>query len=160
MIIQLPAARNRRGISVSRLGRARNMLCETLERRLTIAEVAREAALSPCQFIRTFRAVFGETPHQVRIHARLELAKRMLATGDDTVTEICEAAGFASLGTFSHLFARRIGASPSAFRRQLRAQVQVPEDLQRTLYPGCFTLMAYWPDLSKRNFQEAPAPRF
>jgi len=145
---------------VARLGRAREMLCEALNRRLTIAEVAREAALSPYQFIRTFKAVFGETPHQVRIQARLELAKRMLAMSDDPVTEICGAAGFASLGSFSHLFSQRIGASPSVFRRQLRARVQVPEDVQRTLYPGCFTLMAYWPDLSKRNFQEAPAARF
>jgi AraC-like DNA-binding protein len=133
-----------RNLSVARLGHARDMLCETLDRRLTIAEVAREAALSPCHFIRTFKAVFGETPHQVRIHARLELAKHMLIAGDDPVTEICEAAGFASLGTFSHLFTRRVGASPSAFRRRLRAQVQVAEDLQRILYPGCFTLMGYW----------------
>jgi AraC-like DNA-binding protein len=145
---------------VARLGRARDMLCETLDRRLTIPEVAREAALSPYQFIRTFKAVFGETPHQVRIHARLELAKRMLVMGDDPVTEICDAAGFASLGTFSHLFARRVGASPSAFRRQLRAQVQVAEDLPRILYPGCFALMGYWPAPAKRNFQEAPAPGF
>jgi AraC-like DNA-binding protein len=134
-----------RNLSVARLGRARDMLCETLDRRLPIAEVAREAALSPYQFIRTFKAVFGETPHQVRIHARLELAKHMLVAGDDPVTEICEAAGFASLGTFSHLFSRRVGTSPSVFRRRLRAQVQVAEDLQRILYPGCFTLMAHWP---------------
>lgn len=146
---------------MTRLARARDMLSGTLDRRLTIPEVAREAALSPYQFIRAFKAVFGETPHQVRIHARLELAKRMLITSDEPVTEICDAAGFASLGTFSHLFARRVGSSPSAFRRQLRTQVQVGDILPITLYPGCFSLMAFWPDpLQKRNFQEASPPRF
>jgi AraC-like DNA-binding protein len=146
---------------MARLARARDMLSGTLDRRLTIADVAREAALSPYQFIRMFKGVFGETPHQVRIHARLELAKRMLIASDAPVTEICEAAGFSSLGTFSHLFARRVGASPSVFRRQLRIQVQVGDVLPATLYPGCFSLMAFWPDApTKRNFQEAPPVRF
>lgn len=150
---------------MTRLGRAREMLCDTLDRPLTVPEVAREAAMSPYQFIRTFKAVFGETPHQTRIGARLELAKRLLIAGDDSVTEICGAAGFASLGTFSSLFARRVGVPPSAFRR--RARIQVPEEILRTFYPGCFSLMAYWPDPKpdpkpepKRNFQEAPAARF
>jgi AraC-like DNA-binding protein len=144
MIALLPV-RTARSVALARLGRARDRLCETLDQRLTIPDVAREARLSPYQFIRTFKAVFGETPHQVRIHARLELARRMLILGDAPVTEICDAAGFASLGTFSHVFAQRVGVSPSAFRRQARAQVQVAADLERVFYPGCFTLMAYWP---------------
>jgi AraC-like DNA-binding protein len=132
--------------SVRRLSRARDMLCQGLDQKLTLDQVAREAALSPGRFIRSFKAVFGETPHQVRITARLELAKRLLITDSAPVTEICAAAGFASLGTFSHVFARRTGSSPSAFRRQARTLVQVPETLPLKLYPGCFSLMGYWPD--------------
>ncbi len=68
------------------------------------------------------------------------------------VTEICAASGFASLGTFSHVFAQRVGVAPSAFRREARALVQVPETLPLKLYPGCLTLMAYLPaDAFKRN---------
>jgi AraC-like DNA-binding protein len=121
------------------------MLCETLEQKLTLDQVAREAALSPGQFIRTFKAVFGQTPHQTRIDARLDLAKRLLVTGSLPVTEVCAAAGFSSLGTFSHVFARRVGLSPSAFRREARTLVQVPGTLPPRLYPGCLTLMCYWP---------------
>ena len=127
--------------TVVRLGRARERLCQALDEKLTIAAVARDAALSPGQFIRTFKAVFGETPHQVRLEARLDLAKRLLITDSAPVTEICAAAGFASLGTFSHVFARRVGASPVAFRRSVRLLVQVPGTLPPQLYPGCLTLM-------------------
>lgn len=121
------------------------MLCQSLDEKLTLDQFAREAALSPSQFIRAFKAVFGQTPHQVRIDARIELAKRLLITDAMPVTEVCAAAGFASLGTFSHVFARRVGSSPIAFRREARTLVQVPGGLPSQLYPGCFTLMRFWP---------------
>ena len=131
--------------TVRRLSRARDRLCDALDEKLTLDQVAREAALTPTQFIRSFKAVFGQTPHQVRIEARLELAKKMLITDSMPVTEICAAAGFASLGTFSHVFARRVGSSPSVFRREARTLVQVPGMLPLKLYPGCLTLMAHLP---------------
>jgi AraC-like DNA-binding protein len=121
------------------------MLCQALDQKLTLDQVAREAALAPSHFIRAFKAVFGQTPHQVRIDARLDLAKRLLITDSMPVTEVCAAVGFASLGTFSHVFARRIGLSPSAFRREARTLVQVPGVLPPKLYPGCLTLMAHLP---------------
>lgn len=121
------------------------MLCETLDQKLPLGQVAREAQLSPGQFIRAFKAVFGQTPHQVRIDARLDLAKRLLITDAASVTDVCAAAGFASLGTFSHVFTRKVGLSPSAFRREARTLVQVPATLPLKIYPGCFTLMWHWP---------------
>jgi AraC-like DNA-binding protein len=49
--------------SFKRLCRARDLLREVHDERLTIERVAREAAMSPFHFIRQFNAVFGETPH-------------------------------------------------------------------------------------------------
>ena len=97
-----------------RLCRARDVLREEQDRALTIDEVAREAAMSPFHFIRRFSAVFGDTPHQVRIKARLDIrARLMLASGERSVTEICMEVGFSSHGSFSTLFAQRVGVSPS-----------------------------------------------
>lgn len=134
-----------RNSTVRRLSRARELLHHALDEKLTLDRLARESALSPSQFIRTFKAVFGQTPHQVRIDARLDLAKKLLITDSMSVTDVCAAVGFASLGTFSHAFSQRIGSSPSAFRREARTLVQVPGMLPPTLYPGCFMLMRYWP---------------
>jgi transcriptional regulator GlxA family with amidase domain len=58
-----------------RLCRAREMLREIHDPKLPLREVARAAALSPYHFIRLFKAAFGETPHQVRIAARLDRAR-------------------------------------------------------------------------------------
>jgi AraC-like DNA-binding protein len=125
-----------------RLCRARDMLRETYDRPLSIREVAKEAATSPFHFIRRFHAMFGETPHQFRIHARLDRAKHLLAVSDYSVTAVCMEVGCASLGSFSHLFARRVGVTPSLYRRQVRSIMRVPGMLPGELTPGCLTLMA------------------
>ena len=104
-----------------RLCRARDLLGDVSGPPLSVEDLARELQISPFHFIRQFEAVFGLTPHQYRIHARLDAAKRLLATGDHSVTDVCMEVGFSSLGSFSALFARRVGEAPSAFRRRVRS---------------------------------------
>lgn len=125
-----------------RLCRARDLLREVHDRPLTIDEVARAAAVSPFHFIRQFKALFGQTPHQYRIQAQLDRAKHLLALSDSSVTDVCMEIGFSSLGSFSGLFARRIGMPPSTYRRQVRAIMPAPRRLPAELIPGCLTLMA------------------
>jgi AraC-like DNA-binding protein len=124
-----------------RLCRAREMLRDVADRPLTIDEVARDAAMSPFHFIRQFSALFGDTPHQFRIEARLDRAKRLLARGDHSVTDVCMEVGFSSLGSFSDLFSRRVGMPPSAYRRRARSMVAMPGALPKELFPGCLALM-------------------
>lgn len=127
--------------SFLRLCRARDMLREVHDRPLTIDEVARAAAMSPFHFIRQFTALFGDTPHQFRIRARLERARYLLAVEDRSVTRVCMDVGCSSLGSFSDLFARRVGMPPSAYQRRARAMVAVPGTMPQALFPGCLNLM-------------------
>ena len=116
-----------------RLLRARDAMDRTYAQPLDIATLARIAYVSEAHFIRTFRATFGETPHRYLQRRRLERAMFLLRTTDHSVTEICFAVGFASLGTFSRTFRAVVGASPSAYRAQRTEPVAVP---------SCF-VMAY-----------------
>lgn len=127
-----------------RLCRARDLLQET-RGAVRVDQAARQAALSPYHFIRLFKSTFGRTPHQVLIDARLDRAKQLLVAADLSVTQVCLEVGFVSLGSFSSLFARRIGASPAAYRRRVRALVDVPGTLPASLIPGCYSLMWGWP---------------
>jgi AraC-like DNA-binding protein len=138
-----------------RLCRSRDILRELPEHPQTIADIAREVHISPFHFIRQFEAVFGVTPHQFRVQSRLDLAKRLLAAGQHSVTDVCMEVGFLSLGSFSTLFTARIGETPSAYRRRVRAMVQVPGRLQRELYPGCLSLLTLLPPQAFRSFREA-----
>src|SRR5688500_3648092 len=125
-----------------RFSRARDALREIRDRTIPVSEIARDARVSPFHFIRRFEAIFGETPHQFRIRARLDRAKELLALGEHSVTDVCLDVGFTSLGSFSDLFARRVGVAPSVYRRQVRSSVTVPAMLRRSLHTGCLTLMA------------------
>jgi AraC-like DNA-binding protein len=130
-----------------RLCRARELLREVHDPAPSIEDLAREVQISPFHFIRQFEAVFGVTPHQFRIQSRLDLAKQLLAAGDHSVTDVCMAVGFSSLGSFSTLFTQRIGEPPSAYRRRVRAMVTVPGPPTVDLAPGCLTLMGRLPSL-------------
>jgi AraC-like DNA-binding protein len=129
--------------TLARLCRARDMLSDMPDRQPTIDDVAREAGMSVFHFIRQFSALFGQTPHQYRIRARLDRAKESLALGNASVTDVCLDVGFSSLGSFSHLFARRVGMPPSAYRRRARSMIVVPGIAPQELFPGCLNLMAF-----------------
>jgi AraC-like DNA-binding protein len=100
-----------------RLHKARDYMDSHLDRGLTLPEIAGEACFSPHHFLRTFKQAFHETPHQYLTRRRIEWAQRLLARSSLSVTDICGAVGFESLGSFSWLFRQRVGVSPEAYRR-------------------------------------------
>src|SRR3954469_11361988 len=87
-----------------RLLRARDAMDRAYAQPLDIPRLARIAHTSDAHFIRTFHATFGEPPHRYLQRRRVERAMALLRETDQSVTEICFAVGFASLGTFSRTF--------------------------------------------------------
>ncbi len=129
----------------ARLCRARALLQEPAEPAPSIDALARAAGMSRGHFIRTYAAVFGETPHQHRIAARLERARHLLVLSDMPVTEVCLEVGFSSLGSFSDLFRRRVGVPPTGYRRRYHALGALPRALPPAVAPGCLSLLwAAW----------------
>ena len=86
------------------------------DERLALADLAREAAMSPYHFLRTFRQVVGMTPHQFVLRTRLHRAAVRLRRPDESISAIAFEVGFNDLSTFNHRFRRVMGASPSAYR--------------------------------------------
>ncbi len=100
-----------------RLHRAREYIAASFDQPITIDEMAKVACLSTNHFLRTFHQAFRQTPHQFLTAQRLERAQRLLLHTDLPVTDVCLSVGFESLGSFSSLFRRKLGASPDKFRR-------------------------------------------
>ena len=101
-----------------RMLRARDAMDRSYAEPLDVAAVARIAHVSEAHFIRTFKATFGETPHRYLQRRRVERAMFLLRSTDRSVTDVCLAVGFSSLGTFSRVFAGIVGEPPSAYRRR------------------------------------------
>jgi AraC-like DNA-binding protein len=99
---------------------ARRFLDEYYNTPITIEQLSRKAALSPYYFIRLFRRIYRQTPHQYLVQQRIARAKELLRTTDLPITEICVAVGFESLGSFSALFSKVAGLSPSAYRASVQ----------------------------------------
>jgi AraC-like DNA-binding protein len=127
---------------LSRVCHARDLLRDWEDEPLSVIAVARASGLTRFHFIRLFKATFGETPHQYRSRAQIEKAKHLLILTDLSITDVCMAVGFSSLGSFSALFSRRVGMSPSEFQRRHRSLSLLERQLPASLIPGCLSLMA------------------
>jgi AraC-like DNA-binding protein len=107
-------------VTFARLCRARDYLGDCYSERVTLENAARQACLSRFHFNRLFARAFGETPHEFVTRRRIEEAKKMLLRERESVTEICFAVGYESLGSFSTRFRSLTGLSPASFRREAR----------------------------------------
>jgi AraC-like DNA-binding protein len=101
-----------------RVNRARDYLHANVRSRVSLANVASAACLSPFHLLRIFRAAFGQSPHDYLSRCRLERAKFLLEKTRIPVTSVCLESGFNSLGSFSSLFRAKCGMSPRAWRRK------------------------------------------
>lgn len=99
-----------------RLRRARDRMDRDYADPLDVPALARTALMSPSHFSRRFRAAYGESPYSYLQTRRVERAMALLRRGDMSVTEVCVAVGFSSLGSFSARFAELVGEPPSAYR--------------------------------------------
>ena len=99
-----------------RLLRARDAMDRAYAEPLDVRAVAAVAHLSEAHFIRSFRAVFGETPHRYLQRRRVERSMFLLRETERSVTDISLDVGFTSLGTFSRTFREIIGETPTGYR--------------------------------------------
>ena len=92
-------------------------LDQTYGEPVTLSEMAGWANLSRYHFVRVFRAVVGDSPHQYLIGTRLRAAADRLLDTRAPVTEIAFGVGFNDLSHFHATFRRAFGVSPRAWRK-------------------------------------------
>jgi transcriptional regulator GlxA family with amidase domain len=73
--------------------------------------------MSERTFARRFRAITGATPHAWLLRQRVNLAQRLLETGDRSVEEDARSSGFGTAAMLRHHFVRERGTSPAAYAR-------------------------------------------
>lgn len=115
------------------LRRARDRIDSRYAEPLDLGDLAGTARISKFHFHRLFAATYGKTPAAYLSERRIERAQDLLRATNLTVTEVCHAVGFSSLGSFSARFRQIVGESPRDFQRRWGSQAP--------RIPGCFVLM-------------------
>jgi transcriptional regulator GlxA family with amidase domain len=89
-----------------------------LHEKMTVDALAERSCLCPRHFSRVFKQVFECTPADFVEELRLSEARRRLIGWRTTVESVAESVGFKSSDAFRRAFERRVGVTPTAFRRQ------------------------------------------
>ncbi|MDY6808375.1 MAG: helix-turn-helix transcriptional regulator [Actinomycetota bacterium] len=122
---------DRRLHDLMRLRRVRDRIDRDYAEPLDVAALARGAHMSAGHLSREFRRVYGESPYSYLMTRRIERAMTLLRRGDLSVTDVCFAVGFSSLGTFSTRFTELVGTPPSEYRHHGDAIAGIPPCLAK-----------------------------
>jgi transcriptional regulator GlxA family with amidase domain len=89
---------------------------------LSLAAIAKQAALSTRTLSRRFRERVGTTPAAWVAKARVRRAQQLLETSDQPVERIADAVGFRSATVLREHFARVLGTAPTQYRRAFQTR--------------------------------------
>ena len=112
-----------RGLADERLAVAIRRMHESPTRMWTVAQLAKEAALSRSAFFERFSRAVGVAPMEYLLAWRMALAKNMLRQNESGVAEIADRVGYGSASAFSVAFTRYVGLSPARYAREQTERV-------------------------------------
>jgi AraC-like DNA-binding protein len=104
-----------RGLSDERLTLAIRRMHETPTRPWTVAQLAKEAALSRSAFFERFSRAVGVPPMEYLLAWRMAMAKNLLRRKEGNVAEIAVRVGYSSASAFSVAFTRYVGLPPTRY---------------------------------------------
>ena len=87
---------------------------------ISVSELAEKENLCLTSYRKQFREVFGVTAKEYIIDVRLNHASRLLLESDMKTKEIAATVGYSDVYYFSRIFKKKLGVSPSAFRKNAK----------------------------------------
>jgi len=94
-----------------------SLLKEHAFEKVLIKDLAKKTGMSPVQFSRRFHAVFGLTPMNYINTIRIQQAQNLLLETSLNLQKIAEMCGYENDFYFSRIFKKKVGMSPSKFRK-------------------------------------------
>lgn len=95
--------------------RAIQYLHDNFAERLTVADLAGVAGISPPHFSRLFRRETGHSPLDYLIRVRIQRSRILLRSGTDSVTSVALKCGFSTPSHFTDCFRKQCGVTPSEY---------------------------------------------
>ena len=99
---------------------------ERFSDKLNIGDIANAAFISERECYRTFQSVMHMTPTEYIRKYRLQIACRMLADTDETITNISQSCGFGSSSFFGKVFKETLHLTPLEYRHNMQKPKNIP----------------------------------
>jgi AraC-like DNA-binding protein len=112
-----PPPASARGLNARQLRLVIGTINEKISEPITVSMLSSIAGLSRSHFSHAFRASVGRTPHAHIVRVRINRAMKLMLDGDEPLSEIALATGFADQAHFSKSFRRMAGTTPTQWRR-------------------------------------------
>lgn len=110
---------NRDRNKVDIINKARLIIREKLESRITIQEIAEQMGMGYSNFRKLFKEFTGVSPALYQQELRLQKAKELLSTTNTSIKEIAYQLNFDSPDYFSSKFKMKVGCKPSEYREKM-----------------------------------------
>lgn len=107
--------------------RVREILYSHLAENISLETLAAACSLSRSHFARSFKKSTGMTPHQCQVQMRIDRSKHLLEHSCNSVAAIGLECGFSDQSHFTRVFFKRVGSTPSAWRRFRRSSLAIEE---------------------------------
>ncbi|MFD2265072.1 helix-turn-helix domain-containing protein [Lacibacterium aquatile] len=119
-LLRRPVPQTSGGLAPWQKKKVADFIEENLGGKLCRESVSKVARLSVSHFARAFKTTFGTSFGQYVIERRIALAKSMITTTTDPLSQIAVSCGFCDQAHLSRVFHRSTGAPPHSWRRQRR----------------------------------------
>lgn len=86
---------------------------DNIAKRISIQELSKVAGLSEFHLFKSFKKVFGKTPHQYITTQKMRRAQELLRGGEFTSSQVAFLLNYPDLPTFSKVYKKTFGISPS-----------------------------------------------
>lgn len=100
-----------------RLLLAKEYLLSNFYKEIKLEDLATYCCLSVNHLLRTFKEVYGQSPHQYLTQLRLDRAKSLLKNTDYPLSEISCLVGFENVSSFVRLFKTSAGVTPFKYKK-------------------------------------------
>ena len=120
-----------------RIVQAKLFIDQHYAKKIDLNNISDEAHFSKFHFIRLFKKIYGKTPHNYLTHVRIEHAKLLLAKRD-AVLDVSVEVGFESVTSFTGLFKKLVGVTPSVFQQHQHKRREHMKASPLQYVPNCF----------------------
>jgi AraC-like DNA-binding protein len=126
-----------------RIVKAKLFIDDYYTENIDLDNIADQANFSKFHFIRLFKSIYGRTPNNYLIKIRIDNAKILLAKGH-SVLETSLIIGFDSPTSFTGMFKKITGKTPSGFQKEQEIKRNAIHANPLQFIPNCFAETQGW----------------